>query len=160
MTGRARPVSWSIVVLVVAAVISGCVQRESKDEYKLDAKKVYDQRLASVQSLNSIDRADAASFRASAKQIRKAANELESIAPPGEVQVAHTLYVRSLREYAKVLDLFAGCARIYATDSGRGMECRRNIPQGLVDDTENDYANAISIYKEKGYTFPMLEKPT
>jgi hypothetical protein len=127
----------------------------SKAEYEALIQASEKERETSIVGFSKADTSDAAFYLTSAKKLRKAAAELDDVAPPTEVAAANEAYISSLTGLAAIFESFAECAesdKKLPNQSVSGDDCRRAIGQPRLDEVQNDYDEAAAIFRAKGYS--------
>jgi len=103
---------WSlglVLVMLCAVVLGACggnSAADQKTEYKKEAKSILDEAKASLQSLQprlagkSADQ-QAAEIAKTRQQVIGAADKLEKLDPPSDVQAEHDKFVATLRKFGE-----------------------------------------------------------
>jgi hypothetical protein len=144
------------VVVLAGAVAAACGGAMPRAQYERELGKIHDKRNQAVGQLNSAEPDDVQFFVDTQRDMQLAAQDLDRIRPPGDLKQAHKAYVESLYGLAQVLGRLADCARLGKRDEQAARDCRRKIDQSLLDEEQNDFDEAYTIYREQGF---KLSKP-
>jgi hypothetical protein len=149
MQGSSR--ALIVLLALLATVLAGCAERQSKEQYGENVKELYSLRTQQIAQLPTAATGDVQLYADSQEKLRVAANELDSIDPPKELQQAHDRHVEGLRGLSRVFGELADCARLEQREPQRSVECRHKIEREVLDEVENDLAEADTIYRHAGY---------
>lgn len=143
--------------LILTVVASGCVQRETRFQYEKKVKKIYNVRQESLSSMTSLSYDDPSKLESAKAEIDASIRDLRRIKPPRNVQQAHDSYITSLQGESKVLAKLTVCAQDEQANAGSGQSCRSDIDSTLLDTIDNDFRDAVAIYRKEGYDLPQTQ---
>lgn len=143
-----------IAVLIATALLGGCTNRESSDAYEERIAKIYTLRTATISGLASASQTDVDQYAEAQRKISQAAEQLEAVDPPRDVQQAHDRYVEALYGLSKLLANLADCGRAESGGDDAARACRRKLSGERIDEVRNDFAEADTIYRHEGYKLP------
>lgn len=146
---------WRVARLValaaVALIVAGCAERQSKSQYEDALVRLHAGQGQVINELKERDVADVEWFDDAQQRMRRAADDLEAIQPPKQVEAAHRRHLEGLRGLARLLGRLGDCARLASRDRQAGESCRSNIDQLEIDEVRNDLAEADAIYEAEGF---------
>ena len=145
------------VVVASAVVLAGCggEERLSKPEYEQKVRSVYAGVQAAFRETSSVSGTELATAVADAQErLRDAAEELEAIEPPKDVEEQNEEIVEGLREYASDLDELRE-----AVVSGNATAVERFNAEISQNPAVERIAEAAEEMKFKGYDLgPIAEE--
>lgn len=153
-----RPLVLALLLAAAAWALGGCTDRQSKHQYEAQLEDVYYVRETVLGDLATVGLDDVTSLAKAQRRIEQVAQDMDSTVPPADVQQAHDAYVESLRGMSRMLGQLADCARLAHTNQQQGVECRKRIEDAELDEIENDFNEADTIYRARGYKLPAVGK--
>lgn len=154
LRAAARVLALAVALAAGAALLAGCADRQSRREYERQLGDVYWVRQGALGEVTTAGLEDPETLAKAQRTIRQAAADMDATSPPAEVQQAHDAYVESLRGLSAMLGKLADCARLGRRDPDAGTRCRREIEDSDLDEVQNDFDEADTIFRTKGYKLP------
>ncbi len=156
---RAIKLAGLLAAASSSMIIVGCTSSTAPHEYEKAMTDAREARIVAISGLESGEHTDDLEFLVKEqKEIRLAADELDSLEPPKDVKDAHEANVDGLYSLAKLLGKLADCARVSAKDTSKGQACRLTIGQEQLDEVTNNFDTADSVYKSEGYSLTPENK--
>lgn len=136
--------------LLASFALVSCTARQSTDQYEARLTHAQDVQSDVARALQAGEYEDEDAYLAASERVGEALVELDSDAPPGNVQAAHDRMVEAMDGLAILLDRLARCERrIEASEQDR-RACHQAIGQDVYDEIRNDFDEANTIYGQEG----------
>lgn len=139
------------VLLVCASMIIGCEARQSHEQYEENLHALDLVRLEQAQMLQQKRFQDPQELTSAARDLRKAAKNLDSSSPPRDAQDAHVRMLEAVDGLIDILQTLATCMERSAQLRSTSAHCSASVDQASYDETRNDFLEASTIYKQSGY---------
>ncbi|MCW2927711.1 MAG: hypothetical protein JWM86_1679 [Thermoleophilia bacterium] len=156
-TTRRRIVAklWIITALGLLVVVgSGCTARQSREQYDERLAMAAKVRDEVTEGLDSERIHTEPQLREAAAKLDAAVDELDADPPPRAAQAAHERMVAGLEGMSALVLQLGRCASLESAARDEARACRRAIEPSVYDDIRNDFDEANTIYREKGFTLP------